>query len=41
MKKYSEPELEIVSFETDDSTNFGGDNEVSAGELFPAVQIDW
>lgn len=41
MKKYTEPELEIVSFEIEDVTSFGGDNEVSAGELFPAMQIDW
>jgi len=41
MKKYSEPELEIVSFEIEDETNFGGDNEISAGQLFPAWQQDW
>ncbi len=41
MKKYTEPELEIVSFEVEDVTNFGGDNEISAGELFPNGQIDW
>lgn len=41
MKKYTEPELEIVSFEVEDVTNFGGDNEISAGELFPNRQIDW
>lgn len=41
MKKYVEPELEIVSFEVEDVTNFGDDNEISAGELFPDWQIDW
>ena len=41
MKKYTEPELEIVRFEIEDVTNFGGDNEISAGELFPNWQIDW
>ena len=41
MKKYEEPELEIIMFRIEDVTNFGGDNEVSAGELVPAVQIDW
>ena len=41
MKKYEEPELEIVSFEVEDFTNFGGDNEISAAELFPTKQIDW
>lgn len=41
MKKYEDPELEIVSFEVEDFTNFGGDNEVSAAELFPTKQIDW
>ena len=41
MKKYEEPDLEIVSFEVEDVTNFGEDNEISAGELFPSTQIDW
>ena len=41
MKKYEEPELEIVSFEVEDVTNFVGDNEISAGELFPSIQLDW
>lgn len=41
MKKYDEPEIEIASFEVEDLTNFGEDNEVSAGELFPSRQIDW
>ncbi len=41
MKKYDEPRIEIFSFEIEDVTNFGGDNEISAGELFPSWQIDW
>ena len=41
MKKYDEPEIGIVSFEVEDLTNFGEDNEVSAGELVPSWQIDW
>ena len=41
MKKYEEPELGIVSFEVEDATNFGSDNEISAGALFPYTQTDW
>lgn len=41
MKKYDEPEIEIVSFDVKDVTDFGGDNEISAGELLPDQQIDW
>ena len=42
MKRYNDPELEIVNFTVADVTNnFGDDNEVSAGQLFPDVQIDW
>ena len=41
IKKYEEPELEIVSFEVEDFTNFGEDNEISAAELFPIKQTDW
>lgn len=41
MKQYSEPELDITKFDISDETDFGGDNEVSAGELFPGAQINW
>lgn len=40
MKNYSEPELEIMAFEIEDVTNFG-DNEISAGQLFPITISDW
>ncbi len=41
MKQYSEPELDITKFDIADETDFGGDNEVSAVELFPGAQINW
>ena len=41
MKQYSEPELDITKFDIADETDFGGDNEVSAGELVPGAQINW
>ncbi len=44
MKFYSDPELEVVSFEIADVTNnddFGGADEVSANQLFGNVQYDW
>ena len=41
MKKYDDPEIGLVSFDVEDETDFGGDNEISAGELFPGRQIDW
>jgi subtilisin family serine protease len=37
----ADPEIELVSFDVEDETDFGGDNEISAGELFPGRQIDW
>ncbi len=40
MKRYNDPELEIVNFTVSDVTNFG-DNDVSADSLFGDVQIDW
>jgi len=44
MKFYSDPELEVVSFDIADITNNDddwGDNEVSASQLFDNVQYDW
>jgi hypothetical protein len=41
MKQYSEPDFEITKFDITDVTNFGDDNEVSAGELFPDPMIKW
>jgi hypothetical protein len=41
MKTYSEPELEVVSIDLDDEVSFGGDNEISAGQLFPSTVADW
>ncbi len=43
MKKYSDPMIDVVSFEMTDVTNSfeGGDNEVSAQVLFPNISIDW
>ena len=45
MKRYSDPELEVVSFAIVDVTNTSGDdfgdNEVSASQLFDNVQYDW
>lgn len=41
MKKYFDPELEIVNFTVADVTNFGEEDEVSAGSLFPNLSIDW
>ena len=42
MKRYNDPELEIVTFDVADVTNnFGGDNEVSADSLFNEAPINW
>lgn len=36
MKRYTDPEMEVVSFEIEDVTNNSrGDNEVSGGEDSP------
>ncbi len=35
MKRYTDPELEVVSFEIEDVTNSGPDNEVSGGDDSP------
>ncbi len=41
MKKYVDPTIEVTNFEVTDITNFGGDNEVSAGVLFPDSITNW
>ncbi|MBR4658174.1 MAG: hypothetical protein IKP26_02840 [Clostridia bacterium] len=46
MKRYTDPELEIVSFEVTDITNtddgeFGDENEVSFTDMNPNIQINW
>ena len=46
MKRYSDPELEVMSFAIVDVTNnndddFGGDNEISASQMFDNIQYDW
>ena len=44
MKRYTDPEVEVVSFEIADATNFGnkGDNEGSVpDDFFGNVQINW
>ena len=45
MKRYTEPEMEIVSFEISDVTNtdskVGGENEWSYEEGNDSIQINW
>lgn len=44
MKRYTDPEVEVVSFEIADATNFEskGDNEGSVTEgFFGNIQINW
>ncbi len=45
MKRYTDPEMEIVSFEVTDVTNgsvrVGDDNEWSFEEDGGSIQIDW
>lgn len=44
MKRYTDPEMEIVSFEINDNTNssrVGGENEWSFGEDNANIAIDW
>ncbi|MBQ4447180.1 MAG: hypothetical protein IKH31_01595 [Clostridia bacterium] len=45
MKRYMDPEMEVVSFEIEDVTNFGGGEggEISEGEIFGSFNstVDW
>ena len=41
MKHYSDPVIEVVNFDITDITNFGQENEISAGALFGSISIDW
>ncbi len=45
MKRYMDPEMEVVSFEIVDVTNFDdGEDELSEGEVFGNVinsTVDW
>ena len=45
MKRYMDPEMEIVSFEIEDVTNFGGGvgGEISEAQIFGSFNstVDW
>lgn len=45
MKRYMDPEMEIVSFEIEDVTNFGGGEggEISEAQIFGSFNstVDW
>ncbi len=42
MKRYFDPEMEVVSFEIADVTNWGGDNTASAPDDFwGKVDFNW
>ena len=43
MKRYTDPQMEIVSFEIEDETNtrLGDDNEISFKNGGNSLQIDW